>query len=124
MKKTFSKVAVLVLALAMIISAMPVMAEETVSYPALSTPYTETFNWVGDTWVDPNTADSFTLVEQIGEYDPSEIMIVGDSLTSDIQGGNNAGIVCCWYNPSGKLNDKSLRIDYEITDLQDILKLI
>ena len=62
--------------------------------------------------------------EQIGEYDPSEIMIVGDSLTSDIQGGNNAGIVCCWYNPSGKLNDKSLRIDYEITDLQDILKLI
>ena len=40
------------------------------------------------------------------------------------QGGNNAGIVCCWYNPSGKINDKSLRIDYEITDLQDILELI
>ena len=62
--------------------------------------------------------------EQIGEYDPSEIMIVGDSLTSDIQGGNNAGIVCCWYNPSGKTNDKNLKIDYEITDLQDILELI
>ena len=62
--------------------------------------------------------------EQIGEYDLSEIMIVGDSLTSDIQGGNNAGIVCCWYNPAGKMNDKNLRIDYEITDLQDILRLI
>ena len=62
--------------------------------------------------------------EQIGEYDPSEIMIVGDSLTSDMQGGNNAGIVCCWYNPAGKMNDKNLRIDYEITDLAQVLDIL
>lgn len=62
--------------------------------------------------------------EQIGTCEKDEIMIVGDSLTSDIQGGNNAGIVCCWYNPNGMDNETNLRIDYEIDDLQKILEII
>ena len=60
---------------------------------------------------------------QIGPYDPSEVMIVGDSLTSDIQGGNNAGILCCWFNPAGKEAGSQLRIDYEIQDLEQILSV-
>lgn len=62
--------------------------------------------------------------EEIGCYEKDEIMIVGDSLTSDMQGGNNAGIVCCWYNPKGMKNETNLRIDYEIDDLQKILEII
>lgn len=62
--------------------------------------------------------------EKIGEYALDEIMIVGDSLTSDMQGGNNAGIICCWYNPYKKENDKKLRIDYEIDNLQKILEIL
>lgn len=62
--------------------------------------------------------------EQIGLYEKEEVMIVGDSLTSDIQGGNNAGIVCCWYNPEGMKNETDLRIDYEIDDLQKILEFV
>lgn len=62
--------------------------------------------------------------EQIGEYKPDEIMIVGDSLTSDMQGGNNAGIICCWYNPKKVVNDKKIRIDYEIDDLQKVLEIL
>ena len=61
--------------------------------------------------------------EQIGQFDPTEVMIVGDSLTSDIQGGNNAGILCCWFNPEGKENATKLRIDYEIKDLTKILSI-
>lgn len=61
--------------------------------------------------------------EQIGQFDPYEVMIVGDSLTSDIQGGNNAGILCCWFNPEGKENAAKLRIDYEIKDLTQILSI-
>ena len=61
--------------------------------------------------------------EQIGQFDPYEVMIVGDSLTSDIQGGNNAGILCCWFNPKGKENATKLRIDYEIKDLTQILSI-
>ena len=51
-------------------------------------------------------------------------MIVGDSLTSDIQGGNNAGILCCWYNPNKKLADGKLRIDYEIDNLEQLLGIL
>lgn len=62
--------------------------------------------------------------EQIGIYEKDEVMIVGDSLTSDMQGGNNAGIICCWYNPKKLINDKGLVIDYEIDNLQKIVELL
>lgn len=61
---------------------------------------------------------------KIGAYKPDEVMIVGDSLTSDIQGGNNAGIVCCWYNPKRANNNSCLKIDYEITNLNQILEIV
>lgn len=64
-------------------------------------------------------------LEKIGSYAKNEILIIGDSLTSDIQGGNNAGIVCCWYNPNHEKNTKQVRVDYEIDDLwqaEEILK--
>ena len=61
---------------------------------------------------------------QIGSYKNDEIMIVGDSLTSDMQGGNNVGIVCCWYNPKGMENNTDLKIEYEIDDLQKIKEIL
>ena len=64
------------------------------------------------------------VFKTIGEYDKSEVLIVGDSLTSDIQGGNNAGIVTCWFNPLGKENDLGLHIDYEINDLSQVLDIV
>lgn len=39
-------------------------------------------------------------LEQIEEKDKSRILIVGDSLSSDIRGGLQAGIVTCWYHPA------------------------
>ena len=61
---------------------------------------------------------------KIGAYKPDEVMIVGDSLTSDMQGGNNAGIVCCWYNPKRANNNSCLKIDYENTNLNQILEIV
>lgn len=60
----------------------------------------------------------------IGDIMDNEILIVGDSLTSDMKGGNNAGILCCWYNPQKKENTKGLRIDYEIHDLQEVKQIL
>lgn len=60
----------------------------------------------------------------IGDYKPEEVMIVGDSLTSDMQGGNNAGIICCWYNPKKMAITKNLKIDYEIENLNQILEIL
>lgn len=65
------------------------------------------------------------VLQKIGPYAKDEIMIVGDSLSSDMEGGNRAGIRCCWYNPNHLENTKSVRIDHEIDhlwQLEEILK--
>lgn len=59
------------------------------------------------------------LAEMKG-LDKSEIMIIGDSLTSDMRGGDWAGIVTCWYNPKGKKNTLGVRVDYEISSLEEL----
>lgn len=60
----------------------------------------------------------------IGHYEKDEVLIVGDSLTSDIQGGNNAGILCCWYDPAGQEVPGHLRVDYHIRDLNELTEII
>ncbi len=61
---------------------------------------------------------------EIGEFKSDEVMIIGDSLTSDIKGGNNAGILCCWYNPKSDKNKYNLKVDYEIKDIAEILDIV
>ena len=58
------------------------------------------------------------------DISPEDMLIIGDSLTSDIRGGNNAGIPVCWYNPAGKKKTPDVRIDYEIKDLREVLNLV
>lgn len=65
-----------------------------------------------------------TVFCEIGECRKDEMLIVGDSLTSDIQGGNNAGILTCWYNPEGGERPENLRIDYEIRDIEQVLEIV
>ena len=61
---------------------------------------------------------------QIPDFDPSKAMIVGDSLSSDIQGGNNAGIMTCWVNPTHAPRKEGIRVDYEIEALKDLPALL
>ena len=72
----------------------------------------------------PNSAFFEKVFAEIGQVDRAEIMIIGDSLTSDIRGGNNAGIVTCWYNPEKKQADHDVQIDHEITNLWDVTSLL
>lgn len=60
----------------------------------------------------------------IGEDRRARSVIVGDSLTSDMLGGNNAGIMTCWYNPEKKINDGTARVDAEISNLNEIFRII
>ena len=69
--------------------------------------------------------DYFSAVfKSIGQFDPSRTLIVGDSLTSDIQGGKNTGIDTCWYNPSGKIAEPALKADYDIRKLDELLPIL
>lgn len=56
----------------------------------------------------------------IPDIKPEEMMVIGDSLTSDIQGGVNAGIDTCWFNPKGNENRKSLPVTKEIRRLSEL----
>jgi 2-haloacid dehalogenase len=53
-----------------------------------------------------------------------EVLMVGDSLTADIKGGNDYGIDTCWFNPQGKPSSDGLVIHYEIGALQELLPLL
>ncbi len=56
--------------------------------------------------------------------DPSRMLLVGDSLQSDIRGGNAAGTDTCWYNPEGLPRLEGIRVDYEIRELRELERLI
>lgn len=60
----------------------------------------------------------------IPDFDPSQAMIIGDSLTSDMRGGINAGITTCWYNPKHKPRRADIPVDYEIEDLLELPRLL
>lgn len=51
-------------------------------------------------------------------------LVVGDSISSDIRGANGYGLPCCWYNPRQTPRPAEVRIDYEITDLRQLLELV
>lgn len=62
--------------------------------------------------------------QKIPHGDPEKMLIIGDSLTSDIRGGINAGIDTCWYNPRREVNSKGIRPLYEIEDLAQLRTLL
>ena len=64
------------------------------------------------------------VFETAGITDLSKVLIIGDSLTSDMKGGVGAGIDTCWYNPKHAENTSGLRVTYEIESLWDVLKIL
>lgn len=56
----------------------------------------------------------------LGNPDPSTVLVVGDSLTSDIAGGDAAGCATCWFNPNGHPTPAAPRIDHTAVTLADI----
>ena len=61
---------------------------------------------------------------KIPNFDAERSMMVGDSLTSDILGGIQAGMKTCWVNPNGKTHPENIRPDYEIKALWDLEALL
>ena len=72
----------------------------------------------------PNSGFFDCVIEKMQIKDVSQALIIGDSLTSDIKGGNVAGFDTCWYNPHGKKNTAGVTINYEIAELHEILSIL
>ncbi len=62
------------------------------------------------------------VIEKIPEKDRSQILIVGDSQSSDILGGINSGIATCWFNP--KNQKATYKSEYEIKTLEELKNIL
>lgn len=72
----------------------------------------------------PNTAFFNACFLGIEEKNKEHILLIGDSLSSDIRGGVQAGIRTCWYRPEGTANTSCWQPDAEISDLHQIYDII
>lgn len=61
---------------------------------------------------------------EIGRVDKESAIIIGDSLSSDILGGKNAGIKTCLFNPNKKEITGEVIPDYEVSALSEIPALL
>lgn len=61
---------------------------------------------------------------QLGAPAPRTAVMIGDSLTSDLQGGRRYGIATCWYNPHRRAVDDRALIDHEIAALDEVRALV
>ncbi len=57
---------------------------------------------------------------RIPDFHPSSALIIGDSLSADIKGGELAGLDTCWFNPKGLVNSTDIIPTYEISDLHQL----
>ena len=60
------------------------------------------------------------VASMIPGFDPRSTLVIGDSLSSDIRGGINAGLDTCWYNPKSKPAPENMNITYTINKLSEI----
>lgn len=72
----------------------------------------------------PNKEIFAHALKGINQVDKSNVIMIGDSLTSDIQGGINFEIDTCWYNPNKLVNETGIKPTYEINDLKDLPDLL
>lgn len=72
----------------------------------------------------PQAAFFDAAFERTGHPDKSDVLIIGDSLTSDIKGGVDYGLDTCWYNPTAEPRPDSLPITYEIRHLCELPEIL
>ncbi len=72
----------------------------------------------------PNAAYFEYVFQKMGISDKKQVLLIGDSLTSDMKGGQIAGIDTCWYNPKHSVNSRNIPVTYEIDHLSKIANII
>ena len=72
----------------------------------------------------PDKAFFDTCAAAIPGYKKEETIIIGDSLSSDMEGGNRAGILCGWYNPQRQPLPADIRIDYDLSSLDEVEAIV
>lgn len=72
----------------------------------------------------PNPEIFEYALKSLNHDDKSSVLMVGDSLSSDIKGGLNASIDTCWCNLANKINNTDIVPKYEINNLLDLKNIL
>lgn len=62
------------------------------------------------------------VMKKIGDKDPSHYLVIGDSISSDILGGINAGMDTLWFNRKNKISD--VKPTYEIHSVDEYYNIL
>lgn len=62
--------------------------------------------------------------DECGKPDYRRVLMIGDSLGSDILGAINFGVDCCWMNPTEAKNENNLPITHTISSLDQLKKIV
>ncbi len=72
----------------------------------------------------PHTAFFDFTFEQIGTPAKEAVLVIGDSLSSDMLGGLQYGLDTCWYNPTSKPAAPHIQPTFQIRRLADLLEFL
>ena len=72
----------------------------------------------------PDPAYFHQVLADLNVTDLRQVLVIGDSLTSDVQGAVNAGLDICWFNPHHKENTAGLPVSYEIDRIGQLLPIL
>ena len=64
------------------------------------------------------------VAARIPDFSPLDALVIGDSLTSDMEGGIHAGLDTCWFNPMGKPAPAGMPITYTVSSLSEIRPIL
>lgn len=72
----------------------------------------------------PSKAFFQRVTADISPYQPTQTIVIGDSLTSDIKGAASFGLDSVWYNPAHQSNQTGIRPTYEIDQLEKLEQIV
>ncbi len=64
------------------------------------------------------------VLSALGDPDKRELLVIGDSLTSDIRGGLLSGIDTCWYAPHGEMPPTDILPTYTVRSYTELLSML
>lgn len=72
----------------------------------------------------PSEAFFGAVLRALGDPDMRDLLVIGDSLTSDIDGGNRMGIDTCWYNPFGASHPAHIVPTMQVASFDELRRLL
>ncbi|MBK7407584.1 MAG: noncanonical pyrimidine nucleotidase, YjjG family [Saprospirales bacterium] len=72
----------------------------------------------------PNPGFFHTTAERLRVQESDRILMIGDSLHSDIEGAQRAGWDTCWYNPNGDSHSLASSPSFIISRLHQLMEIL